>query len=426
MTPLLVALAASLATGGALIGAVLSLRRSLTIVRQLTVVLCVGAIAAAMGVYVLAGGPLPEGFERIFGWLVAFLAAIAVLRLIGLYVFDIHLRAHRGVQLPPLLAPATQGLAYLLAAFVLLRLAFPGLNLGPLLATSAVTSLVLGLALQPILANLFAGIVISLEKPFRLEDWIKVGDVEGRVVEITWRTTHVRTRDNDTLIVPNGKIAEERVVNYYYPNPLHLARVPVGAHYAAPPYRVRRALLECTAGVEGVLDKPSPDVYVTGFGESAITYELRVWIGDVAAAGRIKSDLMARIWESFTRHGITIPYPIRTVEIAEKRAAQPAGARAPSGRLFVLEGPCPGTTVELADRPVTIGRSEAADLRLDDPQASKEHARIEWTGAGYAVSDLGSSFGTWVNGERVGRRDLRPLDRLTIGSSILVLERDES
>jgi small-conductance mechanosensitive channel len=426
MTSVLLALAASIVTAAVLVGAVLTLRRSLTIVRQLTVVLCVGAIAAGLGMYVLAGGPLPAGFEQVFSWLVAFLGAITLLRLIGLYVFDIHLRANRGVQLPPLLAPATQGLAYLLAALVLLRISFPTLNLGPLLATSAVTSLVLGLALQPILGNLFAGIVISLEKPFRLEDWIRVGDVDGRVVEITWRTTHVRTRDNDTLIIPNGRIAEERVVNYYYPNPLHMARVPVGAPYSAPPYRVRRALLECVAGVEGILDKPSPDVYVTGFGDSAISYELRVWIGDVATAGRIKSEVMARIWESFRRHGITIPFPIRTVEFAPRPARASAAGRAPGGRLFVLEGPCPGATVELSERPMVMGRSERADIRLDDVQASKEHARIEWTGAGYAITDLDSSFGTWVNGARVSRCDLNPLDRITIGGSILVMERDDS
>ncbi len=425
MTALL-AIAASLGTAVVLIGAVLYLRRTLTIVRQLTVVLCVGAIAAALGMYVLAGGPLAAGFDQVFSWLVGFLAAITILRLIGLYIFDIHLRAHRGVQLPPLMAPAAQGIAYLLAAFFLLRVSFPGLSLGPLLATSAVTSLVLGLALQPILGNLFAGIVISLEKPFRLEDWIKVGEMEGRVVEITWRTTHVRTRDNDTLIVPNGKIAEEPVVNFYYPNRMHLARVLVGAHYSTPPYRVRRALLECAAGIEGTLDKPSPDVYVKEFAASAIDYELRVWIGDVADAGRIRSELMARIWESFKRHGITIPFPIRTVEFAPRPHPTSRTGQSPGGSLFVLEGACPGVTMALSEQPVLVGRSAQADLRLDDAQASKEHARIEWTGTGYAITDLGSSFGTWVNGGRVSRCDLSPLDRITIGSSLLVFERDGS
>jgi hypothetical protein len=307
---------------------------------------------------------------------------------------------------------------------VLLRVWFPDLSLGPLLATSAVTSLVLGLALQPILGNLFAGIVITLEKPFRLEDWIKVGQVEGRVVEITWRTTHVRTRDNDNLIIPNGKIAEEYVLNFYYPNPMHLARVHVGVHYSAPPYRVRRALLECVADVEGALDKPSPDVYVKEFADSAIQYELRVWIKDIADVDRIKSELMLRIWESFKRHGITIPFPIRTLEFAPRPKPPAPAGQAPAGRLFVLEGAGAGLTVGLSERPLLVGRTSPADLQLADAQASKEHARIEWTGAGYAIADLNSSFGTWVNGVRVSRCDLNPMDRITIGGTVLVFERD--
>lgn len=420
------ALAASLGTAVLLIGAVIYLRRSLTIVRQLSFVLCVGAVAAALGMYALAGGPLPADFEQVFGWLVVFLAAITLLRLVGLYIFDIHFRAHRGVHLPPLLAPATQAAAYLVTAFVLLRAWFPGLNLGPLLATSAITSLVLGLALQPILGNLFAGIVISLEKPFRIEDWIKVGEVEGRVVEITWRTTHVRTRDNDNLIVPNGKIAEDYVLNYYYPNQMHLARVHVGAHYSVPPYRVRRALLECVGGVEGALDKPSPDVYVKEFGASAIDYELRVWIMDVADAGRIKSELLSRIWESFKRHGITIPFPIRTLEFSPRPARAAQADRTPAGRLFTLEGAGAGVTINLTDRPLLVGRNARADLHLDDAQVSQEHARIEWTGAGWSITDLDSSFGTWVNGVRTTRCELHPMDRITMGGTVLVLERDAS
>jgi small-conductance mechanosensitive channel len=422
----LLAIAASIGTAVLLMGAVLYLRRSLTLVRHLSFVLFVGAIAASLGVYELAGGPLPPDFAQVFGWLVVFLAAITVLRIIGLYVFDIYFRANRGLQLPPLLAPATQGAAYLLTAFVLLRVWFPDLSLGPLLATSAVTSLVLGLALQPILGNLFAGIVISLEKPFRLEDWVKVGDIEGRVVEITWRTTHVRTRDNDNLIIPNGRLAQEDVLNFYYPNPMHLARVYVGAHYATPPYRVRRALLECVPGVDGALEKPSPDVYVKEFADSAITYELRVWIKDIADVDRIKSELRSRIWEAFKRHGISIPFPIRTIEFAPRPKRPIDAAPTPTGRLFIAEGAGAGVSVALSERPVLVGRAASADMQVADAQVSKEHARIEWTGSGYVIADLGSSFGTLVNGIKVDRSDLRPMDRITIGGTVLVFENDGS
>jgi hypothetical protein len=187
---------------------------------------------------------------------------------------------------------------------------------------------------------------------------------------------------------------------------------------------VRRALLECLAGVDGVLDKPSPDVYVKEFGASAIDYELRVWIADIASVGRIKSELLSRIWESFKRHGITIPFPIRTLEFAPRPWPSARTAAEPSGRLFILEGAGAGATVGLSERPLLVGRASPAGLQLDDAEASKEHARIEWTGTGYAIADLNSSFGTWVNGARVSRCDLKPMDRITIGGTVLVFERD--
>ena len=135
-------------------------------------------------------------------------------------------------------------------------IAFPGLNIGPLLASGAVTSLVLGLALQPILGNFFSGLVISLERPFRIDDWIEYQGIEAKVVGITWRTTRLRTRDNDDLVVSNARIAQEDVKNFYYPHPLHMERIYVGVHYRTPPYRVKQALLRAAARVDKVLDKP--------------------------------------------------------------------------------------------------------------------------------------------------------------------------
>ncbi|HTQ79139.1 MAG TPA: mechanosensitive ion channel family protein, partial [Thermoanaerobaculia bacterium] len=304
--PLTLALLASLGAFGLLIVLLLSLGRASFFVRQLAFPLGVAAAAAGLYVFTLfPAGATPE-IARALRWLLLFLLAVAVLRLLGLYLFDVHLRGAKGMRLPPLLPAVTMLLVYLGAAFLTLRISFPQLDLAPLLATSAVTSLVLGLALQPILGNFFAGIVISLEKPFRLNDWIRAGEHEGRVVAINWRTTHLRTRDNDNVVIPNGRIADDRILNYYYPHPMHLERVRVPLPYGTPPYRARRILLDCTAGVAGILDKPTPEVYLVSFDDSAILYELRIWIEDIAHEPRIASDLRIRIWEELQRGGIAI------------------------------------------------------------------------------------------------------------------------
>jgi len=420
------ALLACLGAFALLVALVAWLQRKSFLVRQLAFPLYVGAAAAAIEVYALLAPPDAGVSDGARAWILLFLGAVTVLRLLGLYFFDVHLRARTGFQLPPLLPAVTMFVVYLIAAFVTLRLIFPKLELGGLIATSAVTSLVLGLALQPILSNFFAGLVISVERPFRINDWIRIGDFEGRVVAITWRTTHLRTRENDNLVIPNSKLADERVVNFYYPHPMHMERIKVGASYDVPPYRVRRALLESVVGVPGVLDKPTPEVYVLKFEDSAIPYELRVWLDDVANAPRIGSELRARIWEIFRKDGITMPYPIRTLEIARRPRPREAGetdaSRPRPARLFVTEGIERGRSIDLNGEPVTVGRSRTCTLVLTEPNASKEHLRIAWEDGSWVATDLGSSFGTKVNGRPATRAELSPFDRIAIGDTVIIFE----
>ncbi|HEV3455944.1 MAG TPA: mechanosensitive ion channel domain-containing protein [Thermoanaerobaculia bacterium] len=466
-----------------LVIAISFLRRRSFLVRQLTFPLILAALAATLLVF----GRLRPGYAWLpvaLSWTLLFLGLATILRLLAMFLFDVHLQGQRGVRLPPLLPAVAMALVYLVTALVTLKLAFPGFDIGPLLATSAVTSLVLGLALQPILANFFAGLVISLERPFRINDWIRVGDhQEGRVVAITWRTTHLRTRDNDNIVIPNAKLADERVHNFYYPHPLHLERIRVPVHYKEPPYRVRRVLTDCAAGVPGTLDKPSPDVYVIAFEDSAVIYELRVWIDDVANSPRIGSDLRSRAWEELRRAGMSIPYPTRTLHLAPRSAARRPGAQRPGAsattamtesgesgesaqtepaggaqapaaqplpphppaaasgvsgirgaqeaaptpaRLYVLEGPERGRSLALSGSPATVGRSRGCTLALTDPNASKEHLRIAWENGSYVVTDLGSSFGTRLNGQAVSRAALSPLDRIAVGDTVMIFETDET
>ncbi|HEX9945477.1 MAG TPA: mechanosensitive ion channel domain-containing protein [Thermoanaerobaculia bacterium] len=414
-----------------LIVGIAALQRRFFWVRQLAFPLYVAAAVATLEVFTLLEPSRRAGaVSRALDWAWLFLGLVTVFRLAGLYLFDVRLTAQKGLRLPPLLPAVAMTLVYLITAFVTLRLTFPEFDVAPLIATSAVTSLVLGLALQPILANFFAGLVISVEKPFRLNDWIKVGDQEGRVVAITWRTTHLRTRDNDNLLIPNGKLADERVLNYYYPHPVHLERIKVPAGFDDPPYRVRRVLVDCAAGVQGVLDKPAPEVYVLSFDSSAITYELRVWVDDMAQAPRITSDVRARVWEEFHREGIVMPYPIQTLEIARRpprrlEAGQDPDAAARRARLYVAEGPERGRSLDLdGGEPATVGRSRICSLALSDPNASKEHLRLEWEDGSWVMTDLGSSHGTRVNGKPAQRAVLKSFDRIAIGDTVMIFESD--
>ncbi len=411
----------SLAVTAILIGIVAALRR-LLIVRQLSFVLFVAAIAAGLRVFTLFTPGKYETFDQVLSWVLLFLGAITVIRLAGLIYFDLHL-PNRGVRLPNLLPMVTVGAAYFVAAIITFKITFPEVGIGGLVTGSAITSLVIGLALQPILGNIFAGIVIGLEKPYRINDWIKLGDVEGRVVSISWRTTQLRTRESDNLIIPNAKMAEDRILNYYYPHPMHLEKIVVGADYKTPPYRVRQALFAAAAGVPGVLEKPTPDVYVLAFADSSINYELRVWIEDIAQRPRIGSDIRSRVWEEFAKRGITIPFPMRTIEMAP-RPRRAAGERPATARLFVAAGPEAGQELAIGSARVLVGRTRTCDLPLTDTQASKEHIAIELQPEGFVLTDLETSNGTKLNGAPVTRAVLQPMDRIFIGDTVLVFEAD--
>jgi len=419
----------SVAVLSLLIVVLAALQRRFFWVRQLAFPLYVAAAVATLEVVtLLQPGYMMVSVGRVLDWAWLFLGLITIFRLLGLYLFDVHLTAKKGLSLPSLLPAVAMTVIYLATAFITLRMSFPKLDVTALVATSAVTSLVLGLALQPILGNFFAGLVISIEKPFRINDWIKVGEHEGRVAAITWRTTHLRTRDNDNLVIPNSKMADERVLNYYYPHPVHREKVKVGVGYGEPPYRVRRALLDCAAGVPGILDKPAPDVLLLSFEPSSILYELRVWIDDVAQNQRITSDLRARIWEELRREGIDIPYPIQTVEIARTGRSRPDAATEGQrpARLYVAEGPERGRSLVLDASPgkaaATVGRSRACDLPLSDPNASKEHLRLSWEEGAWVLTDLGSSKGTRVNGQPAERAVLAPFDRIAVGDTVMIFE----
>jgi small-conductance mechanosensitive channel/CRP-like cAMP-binding protein len=189
-----------------------------------------------------------------------------------------------------------------------------------LLATSAVGAVVVGFALQDTLGNLFAGLAIQIEKPFRVGHWISIGGNEGQVEEVTWRATKLRTKNGQFLIVPNSIISKDAILNYSEPTIPTRLEVEVGASYLTPPNEVRAAIQRAMANAPLVLREPEPDVIVKGFGGSAIDYGAKFWIGDYAHDVAARDQVRTNIWYEFRRANIEIPWPI---QIEYSREEQP-------------------------------------------------------------------------------------------------------
>ncbi len=180
-----------------------------------------------------------------------------------------------------------------------------------LLTTSAVSAVVIGFALQDTLGNAFAGLAIQSERPFHVGHWIRVGDFEGRVTEVTWRATKLRTKSGNFVVVPNNIVSKEAITNYSEPSPTVRIDVEVGASYLASPGAVKSAIGEALGNSSRALKTPAPDVVLASFDSSAINYRVRFWIDDYERDEAARDEVRTNIYYAFARHGIEIPWPIQ-------------------------------------------------------------------------------------------------------------------
>ena len=198
------------------------------------------------------------------------------------------------------------------------------------LATTAVGAVVIGFALQDTLGNLFSGLAIQIEKPFRVGHWVTIAGTDGLVSEVTWRATKIRTKAGNFVVVPNSVVAKETITNYSEPTHDTRVEVEVGASYDTPPNEVKAVIAGALRDEPLLLSSRETEILISDFAASAITYRVRVWTTDFAADMRVRDRVRSHIYYAFRRQGITIPYPIQVQIEQEPRpiAAADAGARA--------------------------------------------------------------------------------------------------
>jgi small-conductance mechanosensitive channel len=182
------------------------------------------------------------------------------------------------------------------------------------LAGSAVVSIVLGLALQETLGNFFSGLVMQASSPFNVGDWIECAGVEGRVVEMTWRAVTIHTLEDNHVLVPNGTIAKETIINYHAPTSTTARTMQVGLEYDLPPAEAVAVLKAAALETHGVVAEPEPFIYLQEFGDSSIVYNVKFWISEPEKHKKIEHYVRMNAWYRLKQKGYNIPFPIRTVE----------------------------------------------------------------------------------------------------------------
>lgn len=196
-------------------------------------------------------------------------------------------------------------------------------DVSPLLTTFGLGSLVVGLALQDTLGNLFAGLALVFERPIAVGDWIQLGDTVGKVRQITWRSVRIVTRELNEITIPNSAIGKDRILNYSSPSQVFGFKITIGFSYDLPPSLVKEMLRTTALDTPGILAVPAPDPRTLEFAASAVTYELRVFIDEYEQLTDVRNDLMSRVWYAARRAGMSIPYPITTIYKTEVPYVQP-------------------------------------------------------------------------------------------------------
>lgn len=209
-----------------------------------------------------------------------------------------------------------------LGIFILLDLL--GITLTPFLASLGIGSLAVGLALQDTLSNLFAGFYLTLDRPARTGDYIRLASgEEGYVEKIGWRSTQVRMLPNNMFVIPNSKLASSIFTNFYLPDRELAVLVDVGVSYNCDLEKVEkitgevgRALMQ---EVDGGVRDFKPFIRYNKFGDSSINFTVILRGREYVDQYLIKHEFIKRLHERYRKEGIEIPYPQRTIHMVDSR-----------------------------------------------------------------------------------------------------------
>lgn len=209
----------------------------------------------------------------------------------------------------------------LTALGVLVLLQAVGIDISSLAILVSVIGVGVGFGLQNIANNFISGIIILLERPVQIGDFVELGDLTGTVERIGIRSTEISTLDRITIIVPNAEFIDSKVINWSHGYPVSRLHIPLGVAYGSAIKQVRQVVLEAAKRHPRVLRYPKPQLWFEGFGDSALDFELLVWINEPRLQARIKSDLYYLLEASLRHYQIEIPFPQRDLHVRTGEAS---------------------------------------------------------------------------------------------------------
>lgn len=197
------------------------------------------------------------------------------------------------------------------------------ISITPIIASLGITSLAVALALQPTLSNFFSGIQLVIDKPMRVGDFIELDSGEqGFVEKIGWRSTWIKMLPNNIVIMPNSKLSDSKIINYYYPEKELSVPVEVSVHYDSDLEFVERVTLEVAKEIlishEWGIDDYDTFVLFHTFDSSSINFTVMLRAQEYFNRFFIKSAFIKALHKRYAEEGIVIPYPIRAINTSQE------------------------------------------------------------------------------------------------------------
>jgi small-conductance mechanosensitive channel/CRP-like cAMP-binding protein len=237
----------------------------------------------------------------------------AVLLIFNVLVFENAAKDSWRSRAPKLFQDLIRLLLVVIGAAIVLSVVWRQ-DLGGLIAALGVGSIVLGLALQETLGNLMSGIALFFERPFSVGDWISVGGKSGQVVQVSWRSVHLRTAERNLLVLPNSALGRETITNYSQPTDQQMLRLSFSFGLDAPPNRVKEMLVAVAREIPLIMTDPAPRAVACEVLGDRIRYEARVNLAQGRYLPSVIDQFTSAVWYAARRAGLPLPLP-KAVEV---------------------------------------------------------------------------------------------------------------
>lgn len=261
---------------------------------------------------------LLDNFFHILKVILWMILVISVVRLVTFLIFLAATRKSGQNEISSLLKTILSIVVYIVAFFIIFQTQYPNINLGAIFTGSAILGVVVGLALQETLGNLFAGVALQADQPFQVGDVISIPNRGAGVVEsVSWRGVKIRTFQNKLLIISNAVLAKESIEVAPKDN-LNARIVYFNTVYTASPAVTAHIVREAIRLAENVSPKMRPIVRIHNLGESGIDWEVKYWLENYARYNDTDALVRRNIWYAFQREKIHFAFPARSVYVEQK------------------------------------------------------------------------------------------------------------